>query len=465
MSGTVDDRTRALADRVGRIDGGALSQRDLDQIELLVIDHLGVCLQGARLPWGAGLADWARSCDGTGACPVVGTGLRVPARIAALVNATAAHGLEFDDTHDASVSHPGAVVIATALAVGAEERAHGRGIAAAIVAGYEAMARCGMATGADTVIERGFHPTALFGGFGAASTAARLRGMDRDALIAAWGLLLSMVSGSMQFSEESTGTTVKRLHAGYAAHNGVLATELAAHGLAGPSRALDGRYGLCRLFGKTPDLDHLEGEGDGFAIHHISLKPYPCCRLFHAAIDALEEATGGFTCDPDEIAEIVVGGPAILVDQHMMRRPASMMAAQYALPYTLAAALVDDPRDPAAFAPERLGDPRRRALADRVEAVLDAEMEAAFPDHFGCRVTVRFRNGESACVRVLDSRGTPARPLTPAEVAAKFTTLMAAAGRADDADRALDRIHGFHARAGAADILDAFTQNPQGGRS
>jgi 2-methylcitrate dehydratase PrpD len=422
------DRTRELADCVVGFGPRDLSAEDLAQLDGLILDHLGVALRGASLPWGVALAKWAAPYDGTGRCVVFGTGLKVTAPVAGMANASAAHGMELDDTHDESITHPGAVVIATALAVGTERRASGGDVLAAIVAGYEVMARVGAATGAADILERGFHPTALFGGFGAAAVAAKLMGLDANQLCEAWGLMLSMAGGSMQFSQDPHGTVVKRLHGGYGAHNGTIAAQLAAGGLAGPAQAFDGIYGLCRNFGSEPDLTRLErGPDDAFEIHRISYKPYPCCRLFHSTIDALREVTGGFTLEHDQIETITVGGPAGLATQHMMTRPASMMAAQYSLPYTLGASLVAGPHDYEVFAEDRLGDTAILDLADRVVAVEDAGMEAAFPQHFGSWVEIALRNGDKRRKDVLDSYGTPANPMPYDAIRKKFSGLVGAA--------------------------------------
>ncbi|MDA0230251.1 MAG: MmgE/PrpD family protein, partial [Proteobacteria bacterium] len=249
------DLTAVLAENLAALNYETLGAADRTQIKRLVLDHVGVCRRGAEQPWCLALREWAGRYVGSGNSVVFGTTLRTAPNVAALVNASAAHGMELDDTHDSSVSHPGAVVIATALALGIHHQASGGEIMAAIAAGYEAMGRAGRAVGASDVIEFGYHPTALFGGFGAAATAGKLLGLDGRGIASAWGLMLSMAGGSMQFSEDPLGTTVKRLHGGYGAHNGILAAEFAALGIAGPSRALDGRYGLGRLFGQHPNFE------------------------------------------------------------------------------------------------------------------------------------------------------------------------------------------------------------------
>ena len=436
------DRTRLLAEEMSGLACEALAPEDVEQVKRLLLDHVGVAWRGSDMPWSRALASWAATLgngngNGSGS-PIVGTPARAAPSIAALVNAAAAHGMELDDTHDESLSHPGAPVIATALAAGTATGATGDAVIAAIVAGYEVMARAGMAAGAADIIEHGFHPTALFGGFGAATAAAKLYGLDAAEMAQAWGLVLSAAGGSMQFSQDASGTTVKRLHAGYGAQHGTMAAEHARLGIAGPAQAFDGRYGLCALFGLNPQPERLEREaGAPFQIHRISLKPYPCCRLFHSTIDALRDVTEDFTTPEDAIAGITVGGPEIMVTQHMLRRPRSVMAAQYSLPYALGASFVCGPGRYEGYEEERLADPRILSLADRVDAVADDAMQAAFPAHFGSWVELASPDGKRRRIEVLDSRGTPARPLTADAIADKIGGLLASM---DDAPEVADLV-------------------------
>ena len=315
-------RSLALAEELLAAGDAPLAERDLRQIRNLILDHLGCCYAGSLLAWGRRLHEWAAPHAGSGNAPLLASQTRLAPALAAFVNATSAHGLELDDTHDESVSHPGAAVIASSLALAAHHGLGGQSLAPAIYAGYEAVGRVGAATNAAETIELGFHPTSLFVGFGAAAAAAVLLNLSPKELARGWGLALSMAGGSMQFSQEPEGTTVKRLHGGYAALHGVMAAEHAALGIAGPEQALEGRYGLIRNFGAKSDPERLNRpHPDGPEIHRISYKPYPCCRLFHSTLDALAEVTDNFSLDPQDIESIMVGGPDIMVTQHMLRRP------------------------------------------------------------------------------------------------------------------------------------------------
>ena len=453
------DLTSVLAGNLAALDYPSLSTADRAQIKRLMLDHVGVCRRGAEQPWCLALRKWAGRYAGSGSSVVFATALRTAPNVAALVNASAAHGMELDDTHDSSVSHPGAVVIATALALGIQHQASGGDIMAAIAAGYEAMGRAGRAVGAAEVIEHGYHPTALFGGFAAAATAGKLLGLDGPGIASAWGLILSMAGGSMQFSEDPLGTTVKRLHGGYGAHNGILAAEFAALGIAGPARALDGRYGLGRLFGQNPNFAELARTDDApLEIHRISMKPYPCCRLFHSTIDALRDVTDNFSLDSAQIAQIRVGGPVLMGTQHMLRRPVSVMAAQYSLPFSLATSLVFGPDVYEAYGEDKFEDARVPSLADKVEAVEDREMEAAFPEHFGSWVELRTTSGDTRRADILDSIGTPARPMDTGALKDKITGLLAALDAAPEIGDITGAVENFEQEGGPARLVALFAE-------
>lgn len=453
------DHTRALAEAMCGLSLADLSDADVTQLKRLVLDHLGVALRGASLPWSQSLQDYARHYDGTGPCVIIGSPMRTTAPVAALVNGTAAHGLEMDDTHDESLSHPGCVVIATALATGAAQGRTGAEVIAAIAAGYEVMARAGMATGASETVHKGFHSTALYGCFGATTAAGLLLGQDAQTLCRSWGLVLSMAGGSKQFAHDPQGTTVKRLHGGIPAHSGTLAAEFASRGIDGPDGALDGTYGLGNLFGDKPDpVKLVRTAEEPLQIHRISFKPYPCCRLFHSTIDALGEVTDDFATSPDDIRAIRVGAPEVMLTQHMMRRPDSVMAAQYALPFALATSLLSDRHAFESYTDAHWRDPAILDLSDRVDAEQDPEIEQHFPSHFGSWVEVTLKNGEKRRSTVLDSYGTPDRPMPRDAIERKFRTLAAVDHPGFDCDAVFRAVDGLPEAADTTALMAQFDQ-------
>jgi len=372
------------------------------------------------------MREWANAHGSKGQSPLFACPDSASPAIAAFVNATAAHGLELDDTHDESISHPGAPVIAAAVALAVPRESNADALFAAINAGYEVVGRIGAATNAARVVEHGFHPTSLFAGFGVTAAAACLYGFDATRLQRAWGLMLSMAGGSMQFSQETVGTTVKRLHGGLAALHGVMAADLAALDIYGPEQALEGRYGLVNIFGRDQEPARLSApHADAPEIHRISFKAYPCCRFFHSTLDALHEVTDGFSIDAQTITRYRIGGPELLSTQHVVRRPQSEMAAQYSLPFVIGAATIFGPRSVEPYSDAELANKNILEIADQVDVVIDASLQAKFPDHFGSWIEIELRDGSVRRAEVLDSIGTPANPMTTDDLIDKFDSLIA----------------------------------------
>jgi 2-methylcitrate dehydratase PrpD len=428
----------ALAEDLVALKPEDLGAEDIDQLKRLILDHAAVTLCGSVQPWGQKLTAWAQAYGGQGRAVLIGSGGRASAATAGLVNGTSAHGYELDDTHEQSRSHPGAVVITAALAVGAERKSSGRDVLAAVVAGYEVMTRLGMAAGALATTHVGFHATCLFGPFGAAAAAARLLGLDAMQLAQAWGIALSMTGGSSQFAFEPKGTMVKRMHAGIPAQNGIIAAQLASLGVDAPVRAFEGEHGFFHLYGREPDPSRLmRGAGEPFQIHKMSFKPYSCCRKFHSLIDALETATDGFKLDPQAIERITVDSPTGSVEKHQMKRPDSVMAAQYSMPYIVGATLAYGARRFDAYGPDHHKDARILGIVDRVEARLDTSLDRYVPEAMPNRVTLRLRDGSERQETVIVSTGSPDRPLSLSGVAEKARALLAMTAPALDLDRIL----------------------------
>ena len=445
----------ALAEEVVGFGADRLSSEDHEQLKRLLIDYAAVTLCGSVQPWGRTLTEWAGAHGADGKVLLIGSGKRAGANAAAMVNGTSAHGYELDDTHDKSMSHPGAVVVTAALAAGTEMGSSGKDLLSAIVMGYEVMTRVGMAANSLGVINRGFHPTATFGVFGAAAAAGKLYGLNASGIAQAWGIALSMSSGACQFAFEPKGTMVKRMHAGIPAHNGVIAAQLARLGLAAPVQALEGNYGFFKLFGVDADPTLLKKAADApFEFHDISMKPYSCCRKFHSLIDALEQATDGFSIPVEEIEGITVRAPNTAIESHMMRRPDSVMAAQYSMPYIVGATLAYGPRRYDAYGSDHHEDQKILSIVDQVQAQPDAELNSLVPAKMATSVELNLRGGSLRQAKVLDSLGTPVRPMSTIEVEGKAQALLAPIEV--NAKGIFDAVEGLGKANSIADFADAL---------
>lgn len=392
------------------------------------------------------------SWSGHTAATAIGMGVRVPAPSAALVNGTLAHSLDFDDTHLPSVLHPSAAVIPAALAAAEQTGASGVSLLDAATVGVEITCRLGMA-GYDSVaknsvfFDRGQHATAICGAVGAAVAAGMLYGLNADQLTSAIGIACSMGAGVIEANR--TGGTVKRVHCGWAAHSGVVAADLAQHGLTGPPTVLEGRFGFLRAFcGDRVDLDQVTDDlGQRWETPGVFFKPYPCNHFTHAGIDAaLRMRAAGVT--DGSIVSLTLGVPepvlrTIAEPPDEKARPRSGYHGAFSGPYTVASALLgggglgvfhEDFTDAAAE------DPRRLALAAKVSCVADPECTAIFPSRFPAVLTAELADGTQRIERVLDNRGGPGNPLSQAELAKKFVLNARRITNADHAQRIFELV-------------------------
>ncbi|HEX3788562.1 MAG TPA: MmgE/PrpD family protein [Pseudonocardiaceae bacterium] len=421
-----------LAELAFRVSRDGLSAQLRTDMAGRVVDFLGNSLAARREQPGEIVSAMVAAWGGNPVATAIGLATRLPAPSAALVNGTLGHSLDFDDTHLPSVLHPSSAVLPAALAVAEEVGAAGTALLDAATVGVEVTCRLGMA-GYDSAannsvfFDRGQHATAICGAVGAAVAAGMLRGLDVAGLTSAIGIACSMGAGVIEANR--TGGTVKRVHCGWAAHAGVVAADLARHGLTGPPTVLEGRFGFLQAFlGDNVDLAQLTDRlGEHWETPGIFFKPYPCNHFTHAGIDAaLRLRADGVR--PDQIVSLRLGVPEPVLrtigePPEEKARPRSGYHGAFSGPYTVASALLgggglgvfhEDFTDAAAADPERL------ALAAKVSVVADAECTAIFPRQFPAVLTAELADGTSRTEKVLVNRGGPGNPLSREELTTKF---------------------------------------------
>ena len=412
-----------------------------DDVARRVLDVIGNSLAATDQPSARTVTAVVREWGGPPRATAIGSDLAVPPSAAALVNGTLAHSLDFDDTHLPSVLHPSSSVIPAALAVAEAQGAPATALLDAAAAGIEVAVRLGMGgydreLGNSVFFERGQHATSICGAVGAAVAAAAVGGLDQAGIAHAAGIAASMGAGLLEANR--TGGTVKRVHCGWAAHSGVVAAELARHGLTGPPTVIEGRFGfLFAHVGESADVDAVVARlGERWELPGIFFKPYPCNHFTHAGIDAaLELRSRGVVADDVDDIELGVPTPVlrtIAQPPEDKARPESGYHAAFSGPYTVAAALTGGGGlglDHDDFTDQAAADEDRLALAARVRCVADERCDEIFPEQFPGVLRVRTRDGARHEARVDVNRGGPGNPLTAEELAAKF---------AMNAQRALD---------------------------
>jgi 2-methylcitrate dehydratase PrpD len=363
---------------------------------------------------------------------------------AAFLNGALAHSLDFDDTHAAGSLHPGAPVIPSALAAGEMAGASGADVLAAIIAGYDVTCRVALALPAGEHYDRGFHPTATCGAFGAAAAAGRVFGLDADGIGGALGTVLSQSAGSLQFL--ANGAWTKRFQVGWAAANGLVAATLVREGFKGAAEALEGRHGFLRAYAPNPIAERATQDlGRVFELMATAVKPYPSCRYGHAGIDAALGLRSGHDLKPDEVEAVTLGLPKagiMLIGEPAEKKadPRNVVDGQFSGPFVIASALATGRMAWDSY--EKLADPTIRALLPKIRCELDPEIEAEFPANMSGKVTIRAR-GTTFTRKVLVPKGEPGNFLSEAELRAKFASLVESLLGPEQADRLANAVQGI----------------------
>lgn len=402
------DAIRAFAEHVACTGHDAIPAPALTATKTFILDTIGVALAGSAEPWTANLAMCAATWGSSGESAVWGTGQRLPAPNAALVNAYQVHCLEFDCLHEGAVVHPMATVL-PALFAHAERRGgvRGRDIVGAAALGIDVACRIGAASRAPM---RFFRP-AIAGAFGAVAALGKLERFAPDVLTNAFGILYGQISGTLQPHVE--GSKLLGMQMAFNARAAITAVDLAARGLVGPQEVLEGEYGYFRLFEGAWDAEAaVRDMGWTWQVTRVAHKPFPSGRLTHGAVDGLLRLQRSHGFSAADVARVIVRVPPIvqrLVGRADIPDPAPAYA-KLCLPFVAATALIRGWVDVPDFTGDRLGDGAVHALAARiaVEVARDRDENAVVPQ----TVAVVLKDGRRHELTLDSVLGHPDTPLS-----------------------------------------------------
>ena len=390
--------------------------------KLVYLDTLGVALASSTMDFGGMVTRVAQALGGSPNSRLIGCANKVAAANAVLANGTLAHGLDYDDTLEEAIVHTGCCAGMTALAVGEEVGADGRSVLEAAVAGTEVMCKIGIVA-PGKFHARGFHPTALCSTFGAAAAAGKLYGLELSQWTDAFGLCGSQSSGIIEYLAD--GTWTKRMHPGWAAHGGVIATLLAREGFRGPGKVFEGTHGFFQSFGGPAEyrFEKLLELGKIWETPRLTFKSYPCGSISHPYMDCALKLKQKYAAAPEQIVEVVcrtAQGPVPRLWEPLAdkQRPASSYGAKFSLPYCIAVMLIRGRAGLEEFTDNAIRDPSVLALAKKVRYELDPSID--YPRHFSGHVKMRLLDGRILEENQPHPRGGLEDPLPPEEIESKF---------------------------------------------
>ena len=390
-----------------------------------ILDVVGTALAATRFDFGQHALSGLLGIAEGGRSSVIGMGVKLPLRDAALLNGILAHGLDYDDTHPAAVVHPSCSAFPCALGVAEYIDATGRDLLMAYVLGVDVATRIGVAA-KGLMHAQGFHTTGLAGHFGCAVAAGKLFNLSATKLALAQGLAGSTSSAVSE--HRADGAWNKRMHPGWAAVGGITAASLARGGFVGTRRIYEGPDGLFRSHtgGKLEavDLEVITRDlGSRWLIEEVAVKPYPICHILHACADAALAIRRKHDVRHQDIASVrallhpdtfhYVCEPA-----EMRRRPVSDYMAKFSVQFVVAACFVRGKFGFAELETDALNDSDILALAQRVSHAADPE--SAFPRYFSGGVVARLKDGRELVHMERINRGAGERALADDEIIAKF---------------------------------------------
>jgi 2-methylcitrate dehydratase PrpD len=339
-----------------------------------------------------------------------------------MINGTAAHGEDFDDTFEGGPVHSGAVIVPAVLAACERFGRDGRAALVGIAAGAETLCRLSLVA-PKLIHDAGFHPTSVLGAMAATLGVAAALGLDRKQTVDALGIAGSMAGGIIEYLAE--GAWTKRLHAGWAARVGIHAARIGQQGFRGPRTVLEGTHGLFYGFARTTagDFGALTRDfGREWLINGLTFKPYATGTMNQPYIDcALRLARKGFAAE--DVAEVLCETAEGYVRRlweplASKHRPANDYAAKFSTPFNIAVAFVTGAAGLDAFNERTVRDPRILALASKVKYVVDPDNP--YPKAYTGHVRMTLKDGRVFEERQPHIRGGVHEPLSRGDIEQKF---------------------------------------------
>jgi 2-methylcitrate dehydratase PrpD len=405
--------TRTLARYLVNSRWGDIPQRVRHEASRALLNWLGCAVGSCRHETVERALSAVQPFSGPPQAAVLGRAERLDILNAALVNGISSHVLDFDDTHARAI-HPSAPVLPALLAYAEWRKISGAELAHAFVLGVEAEERVGLSVFPEHY-EAGWHITGTAGVFGAAAAAGKLLGLDEQRMAWALGIAATQSSGL----QEMFGSDCKSLHPGRAAQGGLTAALLAASGFTSSEQAIEAPRGFARVMSRRFDPAVItEGLGERFELLSNMYKPYACGLVVHAVIDGCIELCREHRLTPDAIEAVELTVSPLVPRLTGKTAPQSGLEGKFSVYHAAAAAIVHGAAGEAQFSDACVRDPRIVAVRRRVTTREDAALGRT-----EARVTIRMRDGRALARHVEHALGTLARPMSDADLEAKFKGL------------------------------------------
>lgn len=413
--------TQELAKRIHAISYDDLPADAIPLASSAILDAVACAFVGAAEDTARILEKIPGFAGAPGPCAVFGRDYRTNPLDAVLINGTSAHALDFDDMSITMGGHPTVMLMPIIFALGDQMEISGEDAILAYVVGHECATR--IARGVHMHhYDKGWHPTATLGVFGATAAAARLLQLDESQTATALGIAASLASGI----KSNFGSMTKPLHVGHGNRSGLYAALLANEGFTSNDHAFEHKQGFLNVFNGpgTYDIDRMLADwGQPFDLVSVGvgLKKHPCCGGTHPPIEAMLALRAENDIDIDQVETIDVWVHPLRLPHTNNPDPKTPLQGKFSQQYTVARALLEGRIKLEHFEPDAFAEPKIQALLKKVRADIHPKMTPETTPHHGAEVVVTLKSGEKiANFNQVDLGRGLSNPMTDAELWEKF---------------------------------------------
>jgi len=435
--------TKMLAEHVAKLRYEELPPEVIKSAKQHILDGLGNQIAASAISEHARIvAGMMHKWGGTPESTVVGYGYKLPAPNAALVNAMLGHGVELDDAHGAALTKAGSSLVPSLMAVGEAVQASGKTLIAAMVGGYEAAIRIGLAVN-PSHRKRGYHTSGTAGTFGTAAATARVLGLNPERT--AWALGIASIQAAGIQACLKCPSMGKPFCPGKAAYNGVLSGFMASEGFVGPVTALENEEGFLKAYADEVNYEELtRGYGTEWKILEVGYKPHAACRYAHGPIDAAQYIKQTYGLTVDDIEQVVVTTCELANRQSGHSECANLNQAMGSTPFGVALAFSRGNNGLRDYW-EGFKETVNHDLVQRVRMQVDIADPGMGVMGRAAKVEVKTKDGRHIFHRVEAPKGEPQVPMSDAELDGKFLDLAHMVLPGDQVNQIIHLVKNFEA--------------------
>ena len=447
--------TQVLAEYVNQTSFSALPKEVVRKAKGIVLDTLGCGIAGYTLAshefhW---ILDLVKEMGGNPQSTVFLEGMKTSAPQAALVNGALIHTVDFDDTHMGSISHLGASVVSTTLAMGEKVGADGPSLITAIVLAYEVAGRIGRAIMPSHY--KYWHPTGTLGTIATAVSSSKLLGLKTEQLEQAISLAADGASG-MRYCIDF-GDFSKSLHPGLSAWHGIMAAQIIRRGAVGPKGLLEYKSGFCEAYSDEPNLKALtESLGTFYEIANDSLKAFPTILCSHTPIQGTIKLMKGKNLRLEDVESIHFRVTPTAPGQGMNYSPDSPLAARLSIPYCVTMAATEGHVSMDQFQEDKVRDPKIREFMKRITLESDPEFNNKYPGTLAAHVELKTREGKRFREESIFPKGHPENPMTDEEIKEKFRRLALVTLDRVQTEQIIEKVYDLENLKSAKDLVQTL---------